>query len=328
MASIQEIAPSKWSLGSPAAVVKPRPRMIVYGEPGIGKTSFGISAPNAVLLPTEDGALGAECVRLPSEGKIDSWTDLLTACKWLLTNEHDREWVIIDTLNAAEHLCASHVCERDFSGVWTSSRGKEGYDSFGKGDKATGVEFRQLLNALDSLQQERGLGVILLAHVGLHKQANALGADFFKFGADLNKHAWSVSCAWADQVGFACRELRASTRDGEHRAKASAVGSERWLVWEGGPGVDAKSRVGYELPERCLLDWDEYQEAAKSDRSSEMIEQIRDLLAKNPGLKEVVSSKLGGTITKAKLMAAGEKKLERLVGWILANQQPAIKEGN
>lgn len=315
----------KWVLSSPETTAKPKPRLIVYGEPGIGKTTFGVSAPNSVLIPTEDGALGAECVRLPATGKVQSWTELIGACDWLLDNEHDRSWVVIDTLNAAEHLCASHVCERDFGGQWTSSRGKEGYDSFGKGDKATGMEFRQILSRLDALQQRRGLGVILLAHVGLHKQANALGADFFKFGADLNKHAWAITCAWADQVGFACRELRASTRDGEHRAKASAVGSERWLVWEGGPGVDAKSRVGYELPERCLLDWDEYQAASQSDRTGDLVDQIRAILKDHPELKEQISQKIGGTITVAKLKAAGQQKLERIIGWLLANKQTPTK---
>lgn len=322
MGSTTMIAPSdRWQLSQPEAHSKPRPRIIVYGEPGIGKTTFGVSPEKSVLIPTEDGSLGAECVRLPADGKVNSWPELLTACKWLLDNEHDREWVVVDTLNAAEHLCAAHVCERDFGGVWTTSKGREGYDAFGKGDKATGQEFRQLLAALDILQQQRRMGIILLAHVGLHKQANALGADFFKFGADLNKHAWSITCAWADQVGFACRELRAATREGEHKAKASAVGSERWLVWEGGPGVDAKSRVGYEMPEKCLLDWDDYEATMRMDRVGDLVEQIRALLTKSPTLKEKVAKRLGGTITEAKLRAAGAKRLERTVGWILANQE-------
>jgi hypothetical protein len=298
---------------------KPQPRVIVYGEPGVGKTTFGTSAPDVILIPTEDGALGVDVPRIPNDGKCETWGDVLLAAKALRGAKHDYRWAALDTLNGAAHLCAEAVCKRDFGGRWTTIKDHEGYDAFGRGDKATAHEFRELLSVLDDLQQQRGMGVILLAHAGLHKQGNALGADYYKFGAEMPKAAWALTCGWADQVAHACREVRAATREGEKKAKASAIGDERWLVFEGGPGRDAKSRVGYEMPERILLSWDDYERALKLDRVGELVKQAAQLLTVAPEKQQaVVRDRLGGEATNEALRAIGARKLEALIGWLLS----------
>jgi hypothetical protein len=298
---------------------KPPPRLVLYGEPKIGKTTFGASAPDVVFIPTEDGSLGLDVARIPNEGKCESFADVITALTVLLKEQHSFKWVVIDTLNEAQHLCAQMVCERDFGGKWNTSKGVEGFNAFSKGEKATAQEMRALLSLLDQLQQKRGIGIILLAHVGLHKQGNALGADFQKFGGDMDKNTWALVCGWADQIGHACRDLRASTREGESKAKASAIGSERWVVFDGGPGRDAGARAGYEMPERILLSWEEYEKASKADRSAQLVEQAFELVNKVPEkIAASVKQKLGGEVTQEALAALTKTQLETLIGWLLA----------
>lgn len=319
----QTARPSRFSLSAPRrSATRPPPRVLIYGEPGIGKTTFGCSAPDVVLIPTEDGSLGLDVARLPTEGKCETWADVMQACKVLLAEEHNFKWVVIDTINQASHLCEAMVCERDFGGVWNTTKGAEGFSSYGKGEKAAAQEMRALLSLLDQLQQKRGMGVILLGHVGLLKQANALGADFYKFAGEMSKNAWALVCSWADQVGHACREMRATVRDGETKAKASAIGSERWIVFEGGPGRDAKSRAGYEMPEKILLSWDEYISASDADRIDALVEQAFNLSTRAPdGARASMARKLGGQITKDGLRTVGKQKLEATIGWLLSMQQ-------
>ena len=240
------------------------PRIVVMGEPGVGKTTWGCSAPNAVLVATEDGASGIPIMRLPKDRLSSSWDDILKAVKTLLEAEHDREWLVLDTINGAADLCAQHVCDRDFGGQWESSKGVEGFNACGRGDNATAQEFRRLLKGLDLLRERKNMGCILLSHLGLQRSGNALGEDFQKFTGDMTKQTWALTLAWADNVGHATRDFVVTVPQGKEdsgKAKARARNDDRWLVFDGGPGLDAKARRGYEVPGRLPLVWDAYAKA-------------------------------------------------------------------
>ena len=251
---------SEWELKKVKKKLK-KPRLIVYGEPGIGKTTLGCHAPNVLLIPTEDGAAGMDVMQLPSDRVCQTWEDVLKAVGTLLGDDHDRKWVVIDTINGVTDLCAQFICDRDFNGNWEATKGKDGYNAFARGDKAMAQEFKRLIKGLDLLRTEKDMGIILLAHQGLHRSGNALGEDFMKFGADVNKHAWSLLLGWADHIGHACRDFAVHVPRGKEDA-GKGVAKERtqtrWLVFDGGPGRDAKSRAGYEMPERIELKWSEY----------------------------------------------------------------------
>jgi hypothetical protein len=299
--------------------VKPPPRLVLLGEPGVGKTTFGAAAPEVVVVPTEDGALGIDVARLPREGKCRTHDDVLQALRVLRDGKHDYKWCALDTINGVDALIADMVVERDFKGIRTTRAGQEGYDAFARGEKATASEMRGVLSLLDELQQKRGMGIILLSHVGLHKQGNALGGDYQKFGGQMSKYSWELICGWADQVGHACRDVQVFADQKGKSGKATAIGSERWIVFEGGPGRDAKSRVGYEMPERILLSWEEYAAHLSADRVGALVDQAMGLLKEAPEkMRDAVKIKLDSDITGESLRAVGARKLEQLIGWLLA----------
>ena len=217
------------------------------GEPGVGKTTYGCAAPDAILIPTEDGSLGVKIRRLPRKGKCRTYDDVLAGIKVLQTEEHSFKTLVIDTLNGVETLMAQMVCNRDFGGHWQPSRGVEGYNSWARGPKATAQEMRVFLEHLDDLWCDRNMEIIILAHAGLLKSGNALGEDFMKFAPDIDKYSWAIVCGWADMVGHAARDVRVN-KGQDKKFRGSAIGDERFLYWQGGPGRDAKARVGYEVP--------------------------------------------------------------------------------
>jgi|3_EtaG_2_1085321.scaffolds.fasta_scaffold26702_3 hypothetical protein len=235
------------------------PRVVIIGEPKIGKSTVASNAPKCVFIPTEDGVSGLEVMQLPSDRVCTTWEDVIQALTVLLKTEHDRKWVVLDTIGGVWDLCAKHVCDRDFAGCWESRKGQEGFNAWARGDKATAIEFKRLLNGLDKLRTEKEMGCLLLGHEGLHKFNNTNGEDFQTTGAYMGKASWQLLRAWADQIGHACRDYIVTKDQGlGAKGKAVAVNNTRWLIFDGGPGRDAGARAGYDMPDKIELNWSVY----------------------------------------------------------------------
>ena len=244
---------------------KPKPRVIIYAGPGVGKTTFGRQSEKPVMILTEDGCPHG-IPKIPTEGKLETWDDVLGAVGFLLSEEHDRESVVIDTLNGAEELCRQSICDEHFGGRWLPEKGKEGFLQWGQGDKLALTEFKRLLSGLDMLRDQKNMRVILLAHEGLHRCANVFGDDFNKVGGEMNKWTWAASMKWADHVGHATKDVIAVTKQGEKKAVARDIGdTQRWCYFEGSPGRDAKSRASYEMPEKIKFSYEEYTKAQEEN---------------------------------------------------------------
>lgn len=318
-------------MGGKAKQRRKPPRIVLYGEPGVGKTTFGCSAPDVALIATEDGSEGIDVFRLPHEGKCQNWNEVLYALGMLLNEDHKYKTAVIDTLNGAATLCADMICLREFGGRWQAKSGKEGYNSWAKGSKATAQEMRSLLDLLDKLRQRKNMQIILLAHEGTQRTANALGMDFEKFAPDMDRHVWPIIRAWADLVGHAARDVRVG-KDAAGKYKGRAVGKERYIYWEGDPGRDAKARAGFELPPRTLLSYEEMARALRSDWGTELAKQAVELLALVPEpIRKACSDWLEKAVgssdpTETNLRKLGRGKLAELVNRLLANVPEAEPE--
>lgn len=233
------------------------PRLTLVGGPGIGKTSFGVSAPKPVFIMGEDGC-GAPVPRIPKLGRLTHWDQAIEAVQYLLKEDHDRETVVVDVINSIADLAKQHICTRDYGGLWKSKRGQEGFNAWGYGDKDTCQEFKRFLHGLDLLREKRKMWVILLAHEGLHRHGNVFGDDFQKIGGAVHKLIWEEILRWSDQVGHATKDFIAVKKEGEKAAKPKGD-NKRILYFEGGPGRDAKARAGYEMPASMKFSYKTYE---------------------------------------------------------------------
>ena len=82
-------------------------RVIIYGESGLGKTTFATSAPNPIVIQTEDG-LGE--IDVPCLPLAESYIDVMKALDSLANEDHDFKTVIIDSLDWLETLIWKQVC--------------------------------------------------------------------------------------------------------------------------------------------------------------------------------------------------------------------------
>jgi len=234
-------------ISAPEDISTPPPRLVIYGEPKIGKTSFASKWPDPLLVQTEDGASGLRIPKIP-ETPCQSWEELIQCFREVIKQEHDRKTLILDTLDKAEMLAQEYVKRKYFNG--DSSR----YMDYYKGPVMAGEMISEVLFALDQVRARKGMNIVLIAHDGLLPGANALGDDFKKWAPNLSKYAWNRVRDWADQIGHAQSNFKVLDK------KAKELGKDRWIHFRGSPGRDAGCRVGYEMPEKIKLSWDEYQE--------------------------------------------------------------------
>jgi hypothetical protein len=137
------------------------PRLLVYGTPGIGKSTMGSQAPNPVFVPTEDGLDEIDCAKFPLAATLD---EVLAALAELGTQPHDFETVVLDSLDWLERLIWDRVCA-EFS-VKSIEKADGGY---ARGYTHALTHWREVIDSLNLLRSQRGMVVVLIAHAKVEK---------------------------------------------------------------------------------------------------------------------------------------------------------------
>src|SRR5574343_961955 len=83
------------------------PRIIIHGAPGVGKTTLACSAPNPVVIRTEDGLGVLDVEAFPL---AESYQDVIDAIGALYTEDHQYQTLVLDSLDWLEPLIRQKVC--------------------------------------------------------------------------------------------------------------------------------------------------------------------------------------------------------------------------
>lgn len=157
------------------------PRLLVYGTPGIGKSTFGSRAPKPVFVPTEDGLDEIDCAKFPTAGSID---EVLATIAELRTQEHEFETVVLDSLDWLERLIWDRVCT-EFS-VKNIEKADGGY---ARGYTHALTHWREVIDQLSLLRSQRGMVVVLIAHAKVEKFEDPEAPPYDRYSPRLHKHA-------------------------------------------------------------------------------------------------------------------------------------------
>lgn len=243
------------------------PRIVLYGEAGIGKSTFGALAGNSIFINIEDGLDSLDAVALPVQLKKDeqaeedlrtvpkSFEEVKEQLKALIYDEHDFETLVIDSLSKLELLIWEKLCH-DFH-VTNIEKVDGGY---GKGYTHALNLWNELLEIIDYLRKERNMTIILLAHHGIQNTQNPETQTYDTIVPQLNKKAVELIVRWADCVFYAHKQILVRELEegfGNKRAIALNKGNDvRIMRTVGNAAVVAKNR--YNLPEFLPLDYEAF----------------------------------------------------------------------
>jgi hypothetical protein len=224
---------------------------LIYGTEGIGKSTFAANAPRPIFISTEDGLGEIDCHKFPL---ARSYSEVIGALTVLQKEDHDYETVCLDSLDWLEKLIWDQVCrEAKVSSIEKADGG------YAKGYIHALTYWREIVDLLNGLRNQKNLAIILIAHSKIEKFEDPEAAPYDRYSPRLNKHAAALVCEWVDAVLFATRKIRTQKEDtgfGRTRTTAHALGGEggeRVLRCIGGPTCLAKNRYGF--PEEIALSW-------------------------------------------------------------------------
>jgi hypothetical protein len=230
--------------------VQPGPRRtVIYGGPGVGKSTWAASAPTPIFVPTEDGVRDIAVDKYPVANTLDEFEENL---KDLAQNNlGDYKTLVIDGLDWLESLVHRKLCEED--GVDSIEKYGKGY---GRGYAAAAERFAGLLRKL-SWFTGKGLHVVCICHDKVVKVVDTENPEYDRLTIRLHDKAGAKVIEWADEV-FAFRS-KIVVEEGERGARAKG-GKIREIRCNNTPAVLAKNRLSMPdaIPQVMPKGWDEY----------------------------------------------------------------------
>lgn len=227
--------------------VRSAKKVVIYGPEGIGKSTFAAQFPDPLFIDTEGSTKEMDVARFD---KPTSWEMLKAQIDYVKVNKPCRT-LVIDTVDWAEQLCLSAICDK---------HGKKGIEDFGYGNGYVyeKEEFGSFLNLLEEVINS-GVNVVLTAHAILRKfeQPDELGS-YDRWELKLGKKTTNLISPlvkeWADMVLFANYKTLSVAVDKEGK-KHKAQGGRRIMYTSHHPCWDAKNRYG--LPEEIPMDYEQ-----------------------------------------------------------------------
>ena len=224
------------------------PRVLVYGIEGIGKSTFAAGAPAPVFIQTEDGLGSLAVDHFPVAAKT---SDVLDAISTLFDDDHNFGSVVIDSLDWLETL------------IWRDIEFK--YDAkdlaYGKGAMIAADKWREILDGLTALRNDRGMAIILIAHCEIKRFDSPETEPYDRYQPKLQARSSALVREWCDAVLFANYKTLIKKDDvGFNKTISRGISTgERLLFTSERPAYMAKNRYG--LPESIPLSWEAFESA-------------------------------------------------------------------
>jgi len=216
------------------------PRIVLYSSHGVGKTTWAASAPNPIFLQAEDGLGVIEDAA--TFGLLRHYDQFMSAIGELLEGDHDFKTVVVDSLDHLEPMVWAKVCELN---NWSSIEDP----GYGKGYTAALERWRELLDGMNALRDEKGMTVIYLAHATVKRFDSPETEPYDRYQIKLHEKTSALVQEAADCVFFANFRVSIEKTDVGFKKTVSRgkSGGQRLLYTEERPAFMAKNR--YKMPE-------------------------------------------------------------------------------
>jgi hypothetical protein len=221
------------------------PRICIYGNHGIGKSTIASQFPEPIFINTENGLDSLDVTSFPKAGEI---SDVVENIKTLLKEEHSFKTLVVDSVDwLVEPLISKDI--------------ESSYDAkdlgYGKNQVYVAESFREILQGLDSLRRKRMMNIVLLAHSNVIRYENPLTEPYDRFSPKLPNRCNALLQEWCDVIAYAGFKIIIKKADvGFNNTVSRGVTTgERLLHVVENPAYIAKNR--YSCPDSFEMKYEE-----------------------------------------------------------------------
>lgn len=209
------------------------PKGIIYGPPGIGKTTFGASTTKPIIIDCENGAAHVACDR---SAYLSNWPSIQIWLEALADGGHEYGTVVVDSVDWLLRRAEEHVSGVDGTANGMKQTLNRSHGGYGNGKQVLkNYVYQYLLPTLDRMVNA-GIAVVLLAHATRREITDIDGITVEKSAPEIHADLANTMIEWSDFVGA---------------ARMGADGRELVLCETG--QLLAKNR--YRIAEPLPLDW-------------------------------------------------------------------------
>jgi hypothetical protein len=240
------------------------PRILIYGFPGTGKTTFASCFPDPIFLDLERGIMPRDDKKImtyvpngiSSIAKANThhvmYTQVVSFLSYLAVADHNYKTLVIDSLDRLEEIITDDTLD-------TNGWRYVNEPGFGKGQDAVFRSYKIILELIDKINQ-RGMAIIAIAHAGTVKIEHPVLPSYDKIGLQINKKAAAWFIENSDIIGYCDIKVYVSAeKSGGIIAKNKAVSAgERVLLTGPQPTLETKNRMFAKLPEEIPLSYAEF----------------------------------------------------------------------
>lgn len=226
--------------------------IILFGVPGIGKSTFASRFPKPLFLALEDGTNQLDVSRLFPK----TFAEVLQILEELKAGNHDYKTLAIDSIDHLEILIWDEVVSE------YNREEKKSYKNiadipYGAGYSRALNKWKDLGENLKALRNQ--LNIVLIAH-SVVKTINdpSLPMPYDKHVIKLHQKAADYLKESVEAVLFANYEVFVSKKDGERTARAFGEG-RRIISTMATPSAEGKNR--YSLPPVIPFEYEEFHKA-------------------------------------------------------------------